>query len=128
MVFLTRSKNADPICLAQDFGESPSETMSKMDLKALMLASKGYNEYEAKDLLEAIVADREKLEQKLENENKLKLQLEKEEREFQLRREQEEREFQLRREQEEREFQLQKEGKRTRISVTKRGKTNANFN
>ncbi|XP_055944323.1 uncharacterized protein LOC129975294 [Argiope bruennichi] len=78
MSFLNKSKKADLICLAEDLGESPDETMSKVILKELILASKHYNEEEAKEYLEVIVAGRLEQEQKLENENKLKQEREKE--------------------------------------------------
>ncbi|XP_055936891.1 uncharacterized protein LOC129966488 [Argiope bruennichi] len=64
--------------------------MSKVILKELILASKHYNEEEAKEYLEVIVAGRLEREQKLENENKLK-----QEREFELQVQREKEKFAL---------------------------------
>ncbi|GFX57637.1 hypothetical protein TNCV_2676231 [Trichonephila clavipes] len=63
LAVLPLSKKIDLIQLARDLDESPDPSMSKIVLRDLIISSKYYKEEEAKELLEAITAERLETEQ-----------------------------------------------------------------
>ncbi|GFW41318.1 CCHC-type domain-containing protein [Trichonephila clavipes] len=77
MTFLIRSKKIDLIQLARDLDESPDPSMSKIVLRNLIISSKYYKEEEAKELLEAITAERLETEQQQKLEKQEQLSIEK---------------------------------------------------
>ncbi|GBO13314.1 hypothetical protein AVEN_163389-1 [Araneus ventricosus] len=87
--------------------------MSKIELKEFILAGKSYNEDDAREYLEIIVANREKLEKEAKIRGEREFRLPKQERELKAQSEEEEKErdlkLQLEKEKAEREFQLDKE-------------------